>query len=115
MKLEIYEKPAVEVGSEDIRIQSILVGLENSGLTTERYDLFANPDEFESNETLKALMDQEGLDALPAFFVDDGLLHWGNYPENGAFLKWFDRGCGGGCCHSEKNGCCGKCGGSKDA
>lgn len=43
---------------EDIRIQSILVGLENSGLTTERYDLFANPDEFESNVTLKALMDR---------------------------------------------------------
>ena len=117
MKLEIYEKPALDVGEEDIRIQNILEALKKSGLSVYRYDLFANPDEFSSNKALQELLDREGIDALPVFFMDDFLIHWGDYPENKVIQKWFQLNCEGyNCkegCDIERQGICQGCMGHK--
>ncbi len=63
------------------RVAGLLSQLAGMGVNIERYNLAQQPLAFVQNPAVKALLDAEGTDALPAIFVDGKLAFKGRYPE----------------------------------
>jgi hypothetical protein len=63
------------------RFAGLLAQLGGSGVKVERYNLAQQPLAFVQNPAVKALLDKEGTDALPAIFIDGELALKGTYPD----------------------------------
>ena len=63
------------------RFAGLLSQLGGMGVKIERYNLAQQPLAFVQNPAVKALLDHEGIGALPALFVDAQLAFKGRYPE----------------------------------
>lgn len=57
-----------------VRFAALLTQLSQKGVKVERYNLGQQPMAFVQNPEVKALLDKEGVDALPLIFVD-GQMH----------------------------------------
>ncbi len=90
MKLiQVYDPPmccSTGVCGPDVdpilpRVAGLLSQLSGMGVKVERHNLAQQPLAFVQNPAVKALLDAEGPDALPALFVDGKLIFKGRYPE----------------------------------
>lgn len=73
------------------RFAGLLAQLGGAGVTVERYNLAQQPLAFVRNPAVKALLDQEGTDALPAIFIDGELALKGAYPDTQQRAAWMGR------------------------
>ncbi|MCC5788155.1 MAG: arsenite efflux transporter metallochaperone ArsD [Opitutales bacterium] len=90
-KIAVYDPPMCcstgvcgpEVDPVLPRIAGMLAQLEGAGVTVERYNLTQQPMAFVQNADVRAILDQEGTEALPLFFVDGECVCQGHYPDAG--------------------------------
>ena len=73
------------------RFAGLLAQLGGAGVKVERYNLAQQPVAFVQNPTVKALLDKEGTDALPAIFIDGELASKGVYPDLEQRAAWMVR------------------------
>lgn len=63
-----------------VSFAALLTQLGQAGVTVERWNLGQQPMAFVQNPAVKALLDKEGVDALPLVFVDGQMHLKGRYP-----------------------------------
>ena len=73
------------------RFAGLLAQLGGAGVKVERYNLAQQPLAFVQNPAVKAFLDQEGTDALPAIFIDGELALKGAYPDPEQRAAWLGR------------------------
>jgi hypothetical protein len=73
------------------RFAGLLAQLGGAGVKVERYNLAQQPLAFVQNAAVKALLDKEGTDALPAIFIDGELALKGIYPNAEEGAAWMGR------------------------
>lgn len=60
------------------------------GCTVERYSLTQEPIAFLENPQVKAVLDDEGVDALPVIIVDGQVVLKGRYPDEAQRADWLN-------------------------
>lgn len=89
-KMQIYE-PAmccptglcgVGVDSELLRISTVLNSLKKNSVEVERFNLTNTPMKFITNKAINQLINDKGVDELPATVVDGEIIIRGRYPTN---------------------------------
>lgn len=97
-KMQIFE-PAmccstgvcgVSVDPELIRVSTVLNTLNIKGMEVERFNLSNAPQEFIKNTVINKLINEKGIDVLPATLLDGELVIIGRYPTNDEMAKFFD-------------------------
>jgi hypothetical protein len=92
-KMQIFE-PAmccstglcgVGVDPELLRISTVLNSLKKIGINVDRYNLSSAPQEFISNQAVNQLINEKGIDQLPATVLDGEIIITGRYPTNQEF------------------------------
>ena len=73
------------------RFAGLLAQLGGAGVKVERYNLAQQPLAFVQNPAVKALLDTDGTDALPAIFIDGELALKGAYPDLDQRAAWMAR------------------------
>jgi hypothetical protein len=95
-KIEIFD-PAMccptgvcgpSIDPELARIANALFLLEKKGVEVRRYNLGNEPDAFIANEWIKKLLDEKGMNALPATVVDGKVMKDGIYPTTTELSSW---------------------------
>ncbi|MFJ6414332.1 arsenite efflux transporter metallochaperone ArsD [Terribacillus saccharophilus] len=71
------------------RISFALQSLKNKGYQINRFNLANEPREFTENSTINNLLQEKGIDALPAILLNGKLVKHGEYPSNGELAEWF--------------------------
>lgn len=97
-KMQIYESAmccptgvcGVSVDPELIRISAVLNTLKKNGIEVERFNLSNAPQEFIKNNPINKLINEKGVDALPAIVLDNELIITGRYPTNEEIAKLLD-------------------------
>lgn len=94
-KMSIYE-PAmccptglcgVDINPDLLRISTVVSVLNKQGIVVERYSLASAPMKFVTNQAVNKLINEDGIDALPATEVDGGIVITGRYPTNEEIAK----------------------------
>ncbi|WP_313346580.1 arsenite efflux transporter metallochaperone ArsD [Sedimentibacter sp.] len=80
----------VGVDTELIRISTVINMLNNKGIEVERFNLSNAPQEFIKNNKINKLINEKGVDVLPAILLDGELVVTGRYPTNEEIAKFFD-------------------------
>ena len=97
-KISIYE-PAmccntgisgVGVNPELMRISAVLKALAKNGIIVERFNLANEPQAFLNNKAINEMLNNQGVNQLPAVIVDDEIVITGRYPTNEEFAKLLD-------------------------
>ena len=105
----------VSVDPELLRISTVANNLKKNGVTLQRYNLNNFPQEFVSNAEINKLINDDGVEALPATVVDGKIVKTKAYPTNGEIVMWLNIPAdylvektdnSGGCCGSGKKSCC---------
>lgn len=76
------------IDPELARIASVVFLLEKKGIDIHRYNLGNEPDVFVKNELINRLLNDKGMDALPATVVDGQLMKEGVYPTTAELASW---------------------------
>jgi len=63
---------------------SAMEGLNKQGVDVERFELSSRPDAFASNETVKAVLESDGVECLPLIMVDGEIVSKGMYLDKDA-------------------------------
>jgi disulfide oxidoreductase YuzD len=63
---------------------SAMQGLNEQGIEVERYELSSRPDAFATNETVKAMLETDGVECLPLIIVDGKIVSKGVYLDKKA-------------------------------
>lgn len=97
MKLvQIYDPPmccstgvcGTDIDPALVEFASLLKQLAADGVHVERYNLGHQPMAFVQNPAVKALLDDEGMEALPVMFWDGELRLKGRYPDDIERADW---------------------------
>lgn len=80
--IQVYDPPmccstglcGTDVDPALVSFAAMLSQISDKGVKVERYNLGQQPMAFVQNQKVKALLDSEGMESLPAIFVD-GVLH----------------------------------------
>lgn len=111
----------VSVDPELLRISTVFNNLQKNGITAARFNLNSAPQAFINNTDINKLINNEGVDALPATVIDGKIVKTKTYPTNEeiaalleiptsylgeekAKVKVTPKKTGGGC--DCKSGCC---------
>lgn len=105
----------VGVDSELLRISTVLNKLQKNGVTASRFNLNSAPQAFVNNADINMLINNEGIEVLPATVIDGKIVKTKAYPTNEEIVMWLEipasylevaetKESDGGCCCSE--GCC---------
>ena len=70
------------------QVAEFLHQLQEHGIVVERYNLSHQPLAFVQNPAVKALLQSEGVEALPLIFIDGQLALKGSYPDHGKRREW---------------------------
>ena len=70
------------------QVAGFLHQLQEHGVKVERYNLSQQPMAFVQNAEVKALLQSEGVEALPLIFIDGQLALKGSYPDHGKRREW---------------------------
>lgn len=73
------------------RFTGFLSQIGSAGVKVERFNLAQQPLAFVQNAAVKALLDQNGVEALPAIFIDGELTLKGAYPDSDQYAAWMAR------------------------
>ncbi|TSI05753.1 arsenite efflux transporter metallochaperone ArsD [Lysinibacillus sp. BW-2-10] len=95
-KIEIYEQAMCcptglcgpSIDPELLRMSFIMNNLKSVNILAERFNLTSDPQKFIEKEAINSLLASEGMDVLPATFVDGKLICKGHYPTNAQFADW---------------------------
>ena len=77
------------VNSELLRISVMLDLLSKQGVTVERFNLSTVPQAFVDNKEVAKLLQEKGVEVLPAIYVNDELKQTGSYPATAEVAAWF--------------------------
>ena len=80
----------VGVDPELLRISTVINALSKHGIEVKRYNLTSAPMEFVTNTAINQLVNEKGVDELPAIVLDDKIAISGRYPSNEAIAKMLD-------------------------
>jgi len=80
----------VSVDTELLRISTVANNLKKNGVTLQRYNLNNSPQEFVNNAEINKLINSEGVDALPATYVDGEIVKTKAYPTNAEIVMWLN-------------------------
>ncbi len=94
--LQVYDPPmccstgicGTEVDPALVRFAALLKQLGAAGVQVERHNLGQEPMAFVRNPAVKALLDTEGMEALPVLFQDGTLRMKGRYPTDAERSEW---------------------------
>jgi hypothetical protein len=97
--IQIYDPPmccSTGVCGPDVdpalpRFAGFLAQLASAGVKVERFNLAHQPLAFVQNPAVKALLDQGGVEVLPAIFIDGELALKGTYPDSERSTAWMNR------------------------
>jgi hypothetical protein len=70
------------------QVAGFLHQLKEQGIVVERYYLSQQPLAFVQNPKVKLLLQTEGVEALPLFFIDGELALKGSYPDHDKRTEW---------------------------
>jgi len=70
------------------QVAGFLHQLKEHGVVVERYNLSQQPLAFVQNPKVKLLLQTEGVEALPLFFIDGELALKGSYPDHDKRKEW---------------------------
>ncbi|MFU8848895.1 MAG: arsenite efflux transporter metallochaperone ArsD [Opitutales bacterium] len=95
-KITIYDPPMCcssgvcgpEVDPVLPRVAGMLSQIQGQGVKVERYNLAQQPIAFAQNTEVRALLEKEGTEALPLFYIDGELAIKGRYPEQEERAAW---------------------------
>ncbi len=105
----------VGVNPELLRISTVFNNLQKNGVTAVRFNLNSAPQAFVNNADINKLINNEGVEALPATVIDGKIVKTKAYPTSEEIVMWLaipasyleaaeTKKNNGGCCCSE--GCC---------
>jgi len=105
----------VGVDPELLRISTILNKLQKNGVTASRFNLNSAPQAFINNADINMLINNEGIEVLPATVIEGRIVKTKAYPTNEEIVMWLEipasylevaetKESDGGCSCSE--GCC---------
>lgn len=77
-----------EVDPALVRFAGFLAHLSAAGVAVSRFNLAQQPMAFVLNATVKRLLDEGGVDALPVLLVDGALALKGSYPDEEQCAAW---------------------------
>ncbi len=95
-KIDIYD-PALccstgvcgpSVDPELLRVSTVLNVLKSKGSAVTRHNLSQEPQDFVSNETVRALLTNEGSSVLPITILNGEVVKKITYPTNTEFAAW---------------------------
>ena len=119
MKISLYDPPLTApigvcgpgIDPELVRIYDALRQIQKQapGVLIERYGLATEPEAFQADQTVVALLECDGTDCLPLTFIDGELINKGKYPDNKQLQELLNRqghsvtlggekSCRAGCC-----------------
>lgn len=89
-KIQVYDPPmccstglcGTEIDPALVSFAAFLKQMSELGVTVERYNLGQEPMAFVQNPEVKTLLDREGVEGLPAIFVDGSLHSKGRYLDD---------------------------------
>jgi hypothetical protein len=70
------------------QVSGMLAQLSKLGVKVERYNLAQQPMAFAQNPEVRALLDKDGAECLPLFYIDGQVLLKGRYPEAEERSAW---------------------------
>ena len=70
------------------QVAGFLGQLKERGVHVERFNLAQQPLGFAQNLAVRALLNDEGLEALPLFYIDGVLALKGRYPDHDQRAEW---------------------------
>ena len=70
-----------DVDTKLVQLANFLKSLDKSKFDVKRYGLTTEPAEYVSNKEVARILNEEGVDNLPLFFVDDEVVFKGEYPQ----------------------------------
>lgn len=73
------------------RVAGMLSQLGSHGVTVVRYNLAQQPIAFAENTEVRAILEKEGTEALPLFYIDGELALKGTYPGQAECVEWVER------------------------
>ena len=97
-KMQIFE-PAmccetglcgVGVDPELLRISTVLSTLKKNDVIIDRFNLNNAPMEFVTNQVINRLINEKGVDELPAVVLDGEIIITGRYPSNEELVQLLD-------------------------
>ena len=86
--IQVYDPPmccstgicGTDINPDLVSFAAMLAQLGTHGLKIDRYNLAQQPTAFVENASVKAVLDQDGADALPLIFLDGEVYLQGRYP-----------------------------------
>lgn len=73
-----------------IQFSADLDWLKQQDVTIKRFNLAHDPMAFATQPQIKTLLEQQGVEHLPAFILDEQLVLSGRYPTRDELAQWFD-------------------------
>lgn len=70
-----------DVDTKLVQLANFLKSLDKSKFEVQRYGLSTTPAAYVENKEVSRILNEEGVDKLPLFFVDDELVFKGEYPQ----------------------------------
>ena len=70
-----------EVDTKLVQLANFLKTLDKNLFEVERFGLTTAPHEYVSNAKVKEMLDVEGIECLPLFFLDDEMIYSKDYPS----------------------------------
>jgi hypothetical protein len=80
----------VSYDPELLRITTVAKNLKTHGVTLQRYNLNNFPQEFVKNAEINKLINEKGVESLPATMIDGEIVKTGTYPTNGEIVMWLN-------------------------
>ncbi len=80
----------VSVDPELLRISTVLDTLKKNGIVIERFNLSSAPMEFVTNGAVNALINEKGVEELPAVVLDGKIVMTERYPSNEELKQLLD-------------------------
>ncbi|RYM06077.1 arsenite efflux transporter metallochaperone ArsD [Sporolactobacillus sp. THM7-7] len=76
------------VDSELIRVTGAVRNLRKKDVNISRFNLTGDPGAFATNQTIRDLLDSEGVNVLPVTIADGTIVKKGTYPTNQELADW---------------------------
>ena len=73
------------------QVAGFLHHLKELGVQVERFNLSQQPLAFVQNKQVNALLQSDGIEVLPLFFIDGALVLKGTYPDQEPRKEWLSK------------------------
>lgn len=70
-----------EVDTKLVQMANFLSTLDKTKVEVHRFELSSSPAAYVENKEVSRILNEEGVDSLPLFFIDDELVFSKDYPE----------------------------------